>query len=412
MATIDKGNDAHVVVWDTRTKSVVSKQSVKSRILGFTWDATGQTASFVGIFGRSLLFYLGREKPTSAIMFQVDVDGTLSTWKSVVSKDSSASKPKTEAPAQTSFFDDEVKESKPKEAKGGARIPGLDDSEDEGSHSDDDDDAAVFSDEDGVGDGFIVDDDGAGYAEYGIDIPRKETARRSGPSRPRFGEGPTDFPMAMGGGIAFQPTAHRTFQPGSTPAKPGKTTRYLGGSFDRASCCSRDPPFDLTLFPSPAFNLTGLIYTIDQSTHSTVHVEFHDRSAQRPFSFTDHYNYSMATLGERGALFACESAMGSPSRVFYHPFETWATKSEWQAELSEGENIKGWRATSGLHLHKIALTGGFILFSSQPSHFPLEEHTLLRTIITFEPSPTLECKRMSCHFRDPLSRCARAQTIR
>jgi len=27
--------------------------------------------------------------------------------------------------------------------------------------------------------------------------------------------------------------------------------------------------------------------------------------------------------------------------VFYHPFESWATKSEWQAELGANENIKG-----------------------------------------------------------------------
>ena len=41
-----------------------------------------------------------------------------------------------------------------------------------------------------------------------------------------------------------------------------------------------------------AFNMNGLIYTIDQSTYSTVTVEFHDKS-KRPLTFTDNYNFSI-----------------------------------------------------------------------------------------------------------------------
>ncbi|KAI9010132.1 hypothetical protein DFJ74DRAFT_339799 [Hyaloraphidium curvatum] len=302
LATIDKSSDCQVLVWDTRQKAVVAKVAAKHRVLGFAWDSTGQSATFV------------------------DVEGTMTTWKSVLSKDrgdgAQVKAKASEAPALKSLFDDEVKESVGN-GRSGKRIRGLDSDDDGDSESEEGSKDAVLSDEDGVGDGFVVDDDGAGYAEYGIDIPKKAMASRARGPRNRFAD--TDF--ALPGAAVVQTSYQKPFQPGATPMKPGKTTRYL------------------------AFNLTGLIYTIDQSTHSTVHVEFHDRSAQRPFSFTDHYNYTLATLGDRGALFACESALGSPSRIFYHPFESWATKSDWQAELSTEENVKAIAlSTRGAHV--------------------------------------------------------------
>jgi hypothetical protein len=155
------------------------------------------------------------------------VDGTLSTWKGVLSSSSSSSskdvaaKVKTEsAPTTKSFFDDEVREStKPKDKT--KAIRGLDDSDDE---SDDDGSKVdVHSDEDGIGDGFVVDDDGAGYADYGIDIPQKERAARSaGFNRSRYPD------ISEYGSASMQVSFQKPFQPGSTPMRPGKTTRYLG----------------------------------------------------------------------------------------------------------------------------------------------------------------------------------------
>lgn len=165
--------------------------------------------------------------------FKVDVNGMFTTWKNVVARDSAPKPAKAEPPALKSLFDDEVKEStKTTDSKGSKGVRGLDsDGDDESEEEDDGSPAGVMSDEDGVGDGFVVDDDGAGYAEYGIDIPRKESAMRPGFQRHRFGES-GDFGGSSG---TFMTSCQKAFQPGSTPMKPGRTTRYLGGSGTLAS---------------------------------------------------------------------------------------------------------------------------------------------------------------------------------
>ena len=104
------------------------------------------------------------------------------------------------------------------------------------------------------------------------------------------------------------------FQPGSTPSQGNR--RYL------------------------AFTTLGIIYTIDNQTHSNVSVEFHDHS-QRPFHFTDHSNYDRACLGESGALFANEASGTNPSTVFFKPFDSWSSKADWTAQLSPEESVKG-----------------------------------------------------------------------
>jgi len=87
-----------------------------------------------------------------------------------------------------------------------------------------------------------------------------------------------------------------------------------------------------------AFNLLGLITTVDHGTHATISVEFHDKLTQRGYHFTDNNHYSMACLGMNGALFAAASVDGNPSTVFYKTSDNWATKSEWQVYLPDGED--------------------------------------------------------------------------
>ncbi|ORX80348.1 WD40 repeat-like protein [Basidiobolus meristosporus CBS 931.73] len=89
-----------------------------------------------------------------------------------------------------------------------------------------------------------------------------------------------------------------------------------------------------------AFNMTGVIISIDQGDHATVTVEFHDKSTHRGFHFSDPYKYSHAYLGKRGALFAVKSHDEVASTVFYRPFESWATKSEWTVQLPPGEDAE------------------------------------------------------------------------
>lgn len=111
--------------------------------------------------------------------------------------------------------------------------------------------------------------------------------------------------------------------------------RYMG----KKRWCSQFQ-YHLSLSKYIAFNLVGFIYSIDQSTHNTINVEFHDRS-QKPFHFTDHYGYSLACLGQRGAVFACESTHANPATLYYRPTDGWVDKNEWLIQLNTNENPKG-----------------------------------------------------------------------
>jgi len=93
-----------------------------------------------------------------------------------------------------------------------------------------------------------------------------------------------------------------------------------------------------------AFNMLGSVSSVRHDEEiSTIHVEYHDRSVLRPYSFTDHRNYSMASLCELGAVFACEGSSENnvKSTLYFKPVETWATKSDWHVELNDDENVKG-----------------------------------------------------------------------
>lgn len=162
-------------------------------------------------------------------------------------------------------------------------------------------------------DGFIDDDDGAGYAEHvnghgkrpnghldALDLPNGKRHRAANHNH----------------GSSWQPPrAHAAFQPGSTPWRGNR--RYL------------------------CLNLTGAVWTVDQDTHHTVTVEFYDRELHRDFHFTDPFLYDKACLNEHGALFACpasSSAAGAhPALLHYRPHETWTARADWRTELPAGE---------------------------------------------------------------------------
>ncbi|KAG0359042.1 hypothetical protein BGZ54_010158 [Gamsiella multidivaricata] len=124
-------------------------------------------------------------------------------------------------------------------------------------------------------------------------------------------------------------------KPGSSGHKAGLSTqavKELHPRFQSGSTAARDDRRYL------AFNLLGLITSVNHGTHATVSVEFHDRVAHRGFHFTDNSHYSMACLGATGTLFAAASNDGNSSTVFYKTYDSWATKSEWQVYLPEGED--------------------------------------------------------------------------
>ncbi|KAL7914537.1 WD40-repeat-containing domain protein [Trichoderma velutinum] len=151
---------------------------------------------------------------------------------------------------------------------------------------------------DGDDDGFVVDDDGAGYT--------------TGQKRGRVGdEGTGDY--ANKRRHLLDPQYHEAFQPGSTPWRGNR--KYL------------------------CLNLIGFVWTVDQDGHHTVTVEFYDHEFQRDFHFTDTFLYDKACLNERGTLFSCPPKDDQPATIFYRPHETWTQRSDWRTQLPKGEAV-------------------------------------------------------------------------
>ena len=187
----------------------------------------------------------------------------------------------------------------------------------------------LFGSHGGSDDGFLEDDDGAGYAEEGTVV--------SGHNKRRFSvyEDGVDGddsrpPKRRAPGSSFRPRIHESFQPGSTPWRGNR--RYL------------------------CLNLIGFVWTVDQDTHHTVTVEFYDREFQRDFHFTDPYAYDKACLTEKGTLFSSQPSGGEgtkhqPAMLHYRPHEHWTSERyDWRVSLPKGERVVA-----------IALSDGYVV---------------------------------------------------
>ena len=153
-------------------------------------------------------------------------------------------------------------------------------------------------DEDMDDDGFVVDDDGAGYT---LNAARKRAAE----------DDLGGYPNKRS--AYFQPQVHPPFQPGSTPWRGNR--KYL------------------------CLNLVGVVWTVDQDTHNTVTVEFYDHAFHRDFHFTDTFGYDKACLNDKGTLFAAPPKADRPAVIFYRPHETWVQRTDWRIELPKGESV-------------------------------------------------------------------------
>ncbi|OWZ76111.1 chromosome transmission fidelity protein 4 [Cryptococcus neoformans Tu401-1] len=164
-------------------------------------------------------------------------------------------------------------------------FPDDDDIEERGEDIGDED---IFGD-----DNWIVDDDGnlGGYGGY--DDEKK------------WGKGRTE--------VVNVTKAQAPFTPGSTSFRNKK--RYL------------------------AFNMIGVIDVTDQETHNVVNVEFHDKSTRRGYHFQDHNKFTLASLGEQGIVYACPAEGDQPSLVYYRPYNSWTSQSDWTLNLLPKENV-------------------------------------------------------------------------
>ena len=116
-------------------------------------------------------------------------------------------------------------------------------------------------------DHFVDDDDGNGYAKELITESQFEEYEED--QRKKYG-GTSSAPY-FSGNYEEAMEVQSSFQPGCTPYR--KDRRYL------------------------AFDMNGVIYSINQSTHSTITIEFHDKS-KKQHSITDNYTYCLAALGK------------------------------------------------------------------------------------------------------------------
>ncbi|OAA46206.1 WD40 repeat-like-containing domain protein [Metarhizium rileyi] len=155
-------------------------------------------------------------------------------------------------------------------------------------------------DDDGDDDGFVIDDDGAGYT-----VGRG--SKRGREPDDVFGD-PANKRVHL-----MQAQHHDSFQPGSTP--------WMG---NRKYLC---------------LNLIGFVWTVDQDSHHTVTVEFYDHEFHRDFHFTDTFLYDKACLNERGTLFSSPPKDDAAAYIFYRPHESWTQRSDWRTQLPKGEAV-------------------------------------------------------------------------
>ncbi|KKZ64599.1 chromosome transmission fidelity protein 4 [[Emmonsia] crescens] len=286
------GADRQILLWETKTQKILRRYDVPN-VINLAWHPVDNTLSFT----------------TS--------DGELFIYEEFVPPEyrSLLDKPLESAPLLSGA---------PQEHRGIPSRPLTNgvrtalESRPRGGSPDSLDDILGPMDED---DGFIEDDDGAGYTEI------NQFGKRTNATRDDV-DGHDDKRHM---GMFLQPKRHASFQPGSTPWRGDR--RYL------------------------CLNLIGFVWTVNQETHNTVTVEFYDRERFRDFHFTDPFLYDKACLNEKGALFSCQPSDGNPATIFYRPHETWTVRADWRTQLPEGESITA-----------IALSNSYIVVTTSANY--------------------------------------------
>lgn len=288
-------HDLDLKLWDTKTQKLLKTfDDIKATILAMVWHPT-----------ENILSYTNNEGELFIHINFVPEDHLTLLDKSTVS-----------AP----FFHDPSEgraglAQAPQKASTIRELPGRPRQRDGTPDSLDDLLGPDFRDDEAQDDGdedmedFVVDDDGAGYAQAVNGHGKRPNGHLNGVE-------PLAKKRATTSAL-FRPQIHEPFQPGSTPWRGNR----------RLLCCS----------------LTGNVETVSQEgMHHTVTVNFYDQHTFRNFHFTDIFLYDKACLNENGTLFACQpnsAGDGNPAMIYYRPHETWTTRTDWRTNLPTGESV-------------------------------------------------------------------------
>ncbi|EOD42860.1 putative chromosome segregation protein [Neofusicoccum parvum UCRNP2] len=314
------GHDRKLTIWDTKTqRAIKTYDDVRATILAMVWHPTENILSYTNNDGE--LF--------------IHTDFVPSEHAAILDKDLQAAPFIHDPLAETTGNARRLPVNGAKYSRSARR--GTPDSLDE-----------ILGD-DGMSDvdGFIEDDDGAGYVE--------EINGHGKRGRPADDIGLPNGKRSRGGHSTLQLRTHASFQPGSTPWRGNR--RYL------------------------SLNFTGFVWTVDQDTHHTVTVEFYDREAHRDYHFTDPFLYDKACLNENGTLFSCQPSKDHPAMIYYRPHETWTTRTDWRTQLPPGEEITA-----------ISLSESYVVVTTSTDYVRI--YTLFGTpfrVYRQKSSPTVTC---------------------
>ncbi|KAI8978018.1 WD40-repeat-containing domain protein [Pilobolus umbonatus] len=295
--------DNQIVIWDTKNKEAVALDIMSHPITDFSWH------------------------PTENILAFTTVNGDIYFWNDVIPNESKyphpalLMNPKKEASKETPQTTSPTNILRKKNHKSLLDAAEVDDATEEDVEMEED------------LDDFVIDDDGAGYAET-WEEKRQRLEKQTLQSRSKVHQ-----PM-----VDLEPP--NAFQPGETPFHPpDESNTFEPEDGERRYLAN---------------NLVGAIYTIYKETHSIVNVEFHDQTERRNFHFTDLNHFSMASVSDKGAIFAVEGdktgsiqdlekislneskpehRRSELSILHYRPFNNSGLFKEWTMFLPSGEDV-------------------------------------------------------------------------
>lgn len=137
------------------------------------------------------------------------------------------------------------------------------------------------------------------------------------------------------------------------------------------------------------WNTIGVVLSYMESTFSIVEVEFAD-TARRSVRVKDHFGYSLGCVSESGLLLGASKTETSRGSVYFRPFSSWSTNSEWTQWFADNEvitvlalgsqfaavstepnNIVRLFSLSGIQVDVFCLPGRIITMTAEKDHLAI-----------------------------------------